>query len=225
MRVHPSVGHVYADEAARYGVCVTPDVLNDAFRREWSVRRPSPHGDTPFHTSEAIERAWWYALVRAVFNDVGELRTFDHRFDAFFMGLYERFSEPGDWRLYDDVLPALDTLGDAGMRCAILSNWDSRLPRLIDNLGLTSRFEFILTSAEAGYSKPAPEIFLRAIERLALPKEEVMLVGDSFEDDVAGAERVGMHAALIDRKKGASAGLRSLTELPALIYAIACGGA
>jgi putative hydrolase of the HAD superfamily len=217
LHVHPSVGHVYADEAARYGVRVAPEAIDTAFKREWSGRRVLPHGATPFHTSEAIERAWWHDLVAAVFDDVGANAAFGFDFEGFFSTLYERFADPGDWRLYDDVLPALDALREMNVRCAIVSNWDSRLPRLIDRLGLTSRFEFVLTSAEAGCSKPAPGIFVSALERLH--------VGDSPDDDVLGAKQAGLHAVLVDRRKGASAGLRSLTELPALIYGIARGGA
>lgn len=164
-------------------------------------------------------------MVTAVFCEIAPQGAFGCRFDAFFDGLYERFAEPGDWRLYDDAVPALDAIQAAGLRCAILSNWDSRLPRLIDRLGLASRFEFVMTSAEAGFSKPAPDIFDAAIARLGLSADRVLLVGDSLEEDVEGARRAGLHAALIDRKEGASAGLRSLTELPALIYGIACGGA
>ena len=225
LHVHPSVGHVYADGAARYGVHVAPEAINVAFKREWGVRRSLPHGVTPFHTSEAIERAWWHDLVAAVFDNVGASAAFGSDFEGFFSTLYERFADPGDWRLYDDVLPALDALREMNVRCAIVSNWDSRLPRLIERLGLTSRFEFVLTSAEAGYSKPAPGIFISALERLNVSASEVLHVGDSPDDDVLGAEQAGLHAVLIDRGKGASAGLRSLTELPALIYGIARGGA
>ncbi len=225
LHVHPSVGHVYAGEAARYGVHVAPEAINAAFKREWGARRSLPHGATPFHTSETIERAWWHDLVAAVFDEVGEIAAFGSDFEGFFSTLYERFADPGDWRIYDDVLPALDALREMGTRCAVVSNWDSRLPRLIDRLGLTSRFEFVLTSAEAGCSKPAPGIFVSALERLHVSASEALHVGNSPDDDVLGAEQAGLHAVLIDRGKGASAGLRSLTELPALIYGIARGGA
>lgn len=218
--VTPSIGHVYSSKAAKFGFQCTAEKLNEAFQRQWRrLRRQEGHG-SPFHTSDAVERAWWKAFVHGVFEQVGAPASFQAPFDVFFDNLYECFAQPDVWRLYDDVLPALDALAHRGVRLAVVSNWDSRLPRLLKAMGIADRFAFVLTSAEAGVSKPHPEIFRMALRRLTLPAEAVVHVGDSLDDDVAGARAAGLHGLLLERGRTARHGpdlLTSLEELPGLI--------
>jgi putative hydrolase of the HAD superfamily len=211
LHVHPSVGDVYADEAARFGVQLRADALNDTFKRVWGTLRHA-QGQTPFHTSEAVERKWWEQLVRKVFEEVGEVRRFDPRFGDFFDALYLRFEHPDCWRLYEDVIPLLDVLDDRGIPLAVISNWDSRLPRLLSAMGIAERFQFILTSAEAGVSKPSPAIFEEAIRRFGVLPENTLHVGDSVEEDLLAAERVGIQAALLSRS-GAPNQSKTITSL------------
>jgi len=219
VRAYPSVGHVYAAEAKRFGVEITPESLSQHFSEAWRRLRPQDNHESPFRTSETHERAWWRSLVEAVFDVAGVRDEFENRFDAFFDSLYERFESPEVWQVFDDVVPTLDALDEAGIRVAVVSNWDSRLPRLLKAIGLANRFEFILTSAEAGYSKPHAAIFEMATKRLGLPSTEVMNVGDSEAEDVVGARRAGLHAACIDRTDEilATDSVQSLTQIAKII--------
>ena len=213
LHVHPSVGEIYAEEAARFGTDVSAAAAGAAFRSAWRALRPYADGTTPFHTSDAIERAWWRGLVERVFAEACGPGAFRGQFDEFFGALYVRFEQPSVWRLFDDVLPALDALRERGVPIAVASNWDSRLPRLMDAMGIAGRFRFVLTSAEAGVSKPAPEIFHQAAARLATPPPQVLHVGDSVEDDVAGAERAGLRGLHLVRTFGAAVGAGRIRSL------------
>lgn len=222
LRVTPSVGHLYAREAALYGVVCEPEALDEAFGRVWRARRDAArHGD-PVAWSDAIERAWWRGIVVEVFEETGQLARFDGQFDRYFGGIYELFAMPAAWRLFDDVLPCLDALEAAGVRCAVLSNWDSRLPRLIARMGLDPRFEFVLTSAESGWRKPHPGAFQVALGKLGAPLDRVLHVGDSHRDDVTGARAAGITPVWLDRKgRGHEDApphtINSLAALPALV--------
>lgn len=213
VRVHPSVGDVYAAEAARFGVEISAETLNEHFGEAWRRLRPQVNHKSPFRTSEADERAWWRSLVEAVFDAVGVRASFGNRFDEFFQSLYDRFESAEVWEVFDDVVPTLDALDEAGVRCAVVSNWDSRLPRLLTALGLADRFEFILTSAEAGYSKPHAAIFEAALKRLRLPGDQVLNVGDGIEEDVRGAIAAGLRAVHLDRDADSAGSIRTLREL------------
>lgn len=215
LSVHPSVGHVYADEARKFGIALSPQDLDRHFHLAWARHRPQTEHGTPFHTSEAHERAWWRELVWDAFTAAGAPFDFISSFDTFFDGLYERFAAPHDWRVYDDVVPTLKSLRNAGLRLAVVSNWDSRLPRLLGALNLSPWFDLVLTSAEAGVSKPHPEIFRIALSRLGVDAVEVLHVGDSEEDDIAGARAAGLRAVRIDRDNATTGALHSLLELPA----------
>ena len=129
--------------------------------------------------------------------------------------LFDRFARADAWEVYPDVMPALEALS-ARLRLVVLSNWDLRLPRLLQRLDLTPFFESIVFSAEVGVEKPHPGIFQAALEGLAVAPEMVVHVGDRQRDDVEGATAIGMHALLLDRK-GERGDLKELTELAALL--------
>ena len=89
-------------------------------------------------------------------------------FDAFFDDLYQRFALAESWKLYEDVLENLEILREKGFRLAMISNWDSRLPALIEQLGIHRFFEKVTVSALCGYEKPHPAIFQIALEDTGL---------------------------------------------------------
>jgi putative hydrolase of the HAD superfamily len=98
----------------------------------------------------------------------------------------------------------------------VVSNWDSHLPRLLSDLGLSSRFEAILASAVEQTGKPDPEIFRRACARLTVGPEQALHVGDSPREDYEGAIGAGLSALLLDRAgrhEGAPNRVRRLTEV------------
>jgi HAD superfamily hydrolase (TIGR01509 family) len=60
-------------------------------------------------------------------------------------------------------------------------------------------FDAEVFSSQVGYSKPDPRIYLRCCELLGVEPHEAVFVGDGANDELAGAERVGMRAILIHR--------------------------
>ena len=106
--------------------------------------------------------------------------------------------------LFDDALPALHRLAEAGIESIIVSNHVWALPEIVDALGLGGRgmgdlIAGVITSARCGYRKPHPAIFRAALRLTSARPEEIVMVGDSVSADVRGAAGVGMHAVLIDR--------------------------
>lgn len=126
-------------------------------------------------------------------------------------------SESKVFSLYGDVITCLDTLKAAGLRLAVISNWDISLHKTLRAFGLYDYFEVVIASMEEGVEKPDPRIFQIAFDRLGLTPEEVVHVGDNPQDDLMGAKAVGMAAYVIDRSNGYSSSvhLSTLTDLPA----------
>lgn len=195
----PSVGHIYAEVAARFGVRAKPALLNDQFAAAWRAK----HG---FDYS----RAAWLDLVERSFAGIAEPLP-----NGCFAAVYERFAEPDAWQVFEDVLPALETLARLGVRLGVISNWDERLEPLLERLGLRRHFEIVVVSCHAGFTKPAAEIFRRAAEQLALAPGLILHVGDSRAEDVEGARFAGLHARLIRRDEPSVAGeqIGSLADL------------
>jgi putative hydrolase of the HAD superfamily len=61
-------------------------------------------------------------------------------------------------------------------------------------------FDATVFSCSAGLRKPDPRIYHLACEQLAIEPSEAIFVGDGANDELAGAERVGMRAVLIHRE-------------------------
>jgi putative hydrolase of the HAD superfamily len=198
----PSVGHIYAEVAARHGgEHPDPERLNQQFAAAWRARKPFRHSRTE-----------WAALVDATF--AGCSRTPPS--ETFFPELYARFAEPGAWRLFDDAVPTLEALATRGLRLGVISNWDERLRPLLRGLGLSDYFEAIIVSCEVGEPKPSRLMFERAAADLAVAPEAILHVGDSREMDLAGARGAGLQARLLRRDqptKASSLQIQSLREL------------
>lgn len=198
----PSVGHVYAEVAARQGFkTFSSEQLNARFKAAWQARKGFEHS-----------RGEWAALVGEVFGLPASGPTF-------FPELYERFAEPDAWRVFDDVEPALEALASRRVRLGVISNWDERLRRLLRSLKLDRYFEAFAISCEVGCPKPSPIIFRQAAAELDLRPDAILHVGDSAEMDIEGAKAAGFHALQIHRTADSLPDdkLRSLAELPAKI--------
>jgi putative hydrolase of the HAD superfamily len=84
---------------------------------------------------------------------------------------------------------ALERLHSAGLALACVANWDVSLEEFLARAGLARFFDAVVSAAEAGAQKPDPRIFRFALERLGVPSERAVHVGD---DDV---DREGARAA------------------------------
>lgn len=188
----PSVGHVYADAAASAGFPCDPHVLTRRFFAAWGRRL-----DFSFDYS----RATWRSLVAQTLGGLVPGAFLDEVFED----VYERFARAETWRTFEDVRPAVAALRTRGVRLGLISNWDERLRPLLQILGLASDFETTIISCEAGCAKPAAAIFQQAARSFGLPPSAVLHVGDSPDEDVAGAIQAGLSAVLL-RREPAGAG-------------------
>jgi putative hydrolase of the HAD superfamily len=113
---------------------------------------------------------------------------------------------------YPDAIPALRNLRDRGKRLVAVSNWDCSLPRVLERCGLGELLDGAVSSAVAGARKPDPAIFAPALELAGCGPEEALHVGDTLEEDAAGARAAGIRSLLIDRT-GVGGDISSLAEI------------
>lgn len=118
---------------------------------------------------------------------------------ALLVELRDEFARADSWKLFDDTLPTLRTLHERGVKMAVVSNWDSRLQRVLELLDSGRFFEHVACSAIEGSEKPSPLLFERALERLDAEPSQALHVGDVPELDIEGARRAGIDAVLVDR--------------------------
>ena len=213
----PSVGELYARTARKYGVNVAVPAVQGEFRRSWEVLQARAVGDpVRYGIGEADGRRWWKALVAETFRPLG----LPQPFDVFFDELYNLFADPSVWRVYPEVFEVLRALKARGLILGVLSNWDLRLGPLLEGLELRPYFEHVILSAVVGWEKPHRRIFESALDLVGAPAKEVLHVGDNYQQDVLGAQRVGMYAVWLRRRGKKTADcpvISSLDELVTLI--------
>ena len=166
--------------------------------------------------------------VRAFLGRTGRALPGPRAADAWFRRYarcYERH-----WRVFPDVLPALDALrGDYAH--GLLSNSSSaHQRRKLRRLGLSGRFRSLVCSDDIGCAKPAAGAFLAGCQALGLPPERVAYVGDKLTTDALGALGAGLHPVWLDRPGAgpapAPAGvhrIQTLADLPGVLAVIDFG--
>jgi phosphoglycolate phosphatase len=79
-----------------------------------------------------------------------------------------------------------------GIRQAIATNKLGRFSRaIIRHFGMEDLFVAVLGDEDVALNKPDPEMLLAAIDKLALPRAEVVMVGDSLVD-IQAAQNTGI---------------------------------
>ncbi len=204
------VGESYALLAEKYGLNVAPSELTERFRRCFDTAPPLAFpGASRSHLS-ALEREWWRNLVLRVFAQWGR---FD-RFDDYFSELFEYFAGAAAWTLYPEVPATLAALRERGVILGVISNFDSRLHRILTGLGIAHCFNGVFVSSAVGHAKPDPRIFQAALLKHGLDAADAVHIGDSETNDLRGASSVGLKAILVDRsRQPASPGIPCVASL------------
>jgi putative hydrolase of the HAD superfamily len=223
IRVRDGVGAQYARVAARFGVVADPKALEREFPRAFRAAPPMAFPGARAEAVPGLEREIWRGIVRDVFAGAGHLEGFaPGAFDAYFDAVYRHFEEPATWDVFPDVVPALSALREIGAPLGIVSNFDSRVLRILDGLDLARWFASVTLASQVGATKPDRAIFARALAHHGVDASRAIHVGDSPGEDGAGAVAAGLRAVLIDRAgrhadRPGLVRIGSLKALPGLI--------
>jgi putative hydrolase of the HAD superfamily len=191
-----TVGDHYAYVGREVGLELDAQKLESAFHAAWK-QMPQRHAiDGPRKNDD---KGWWRELVGHVFDQVApSVNELDR--DNFFEVAYEHFAEAGVWELYPEVPEVLEQLRPR-FQLAVISNFDGRLRFILQHLGISNYFSYILISSELGADKPDPEIFRRALKIIDLNANEVLHVGDDSERDWKAAKAAGLLVFRLDRPR------------------------
>jgi putative hydrolase of the HAD superfamily len=123
-----------------------------------------------------------------------------------------------NFALYEDTLPTLAALRGHGLKIGLVSNTGRDLAAFVAHHALD--VDSAVGSGAHGKTKPHPAIFLSALGELGVEAKDAAMVGDSPEDDIAGARALGMQAFLVDREGRFPEAVGRLPDLLALPAAL-----
>lgn len=196
--VKGSVGELYSNLARTAQVVTDPYAVNRAFYQSFAASERLAFPEASRAAIPELEYRWWKVIVAETFERVGALEKFDD-FDTFYAGLYGYFETAAPWHVYADTLTSLNRWRSMGIQLGVISNFDSRLYRVLGVLGLTPYFQSVTISTEVGVAKPGSKIFKTALAKHNCSASEAWHIGDSESEDYAGARALGMHAILVAR--------------------------
>jgi len=212
IRPEPSVAEVYFATGQRFGSRLSVGEIAARFPAAFSAAdHGSADGLERPPTNQTAERRRWQAIVSTVLDDVPDAggKPFEM--------LWQHFSQPCHWRLYDDAASTWQALEASRLILGIASNFDDRLVGVCRGLPPLDQCENIFWSARVGWPKPSPKFFIHIQKALGVAPREILLVGDDFENDYLGATAAGWQAVYVDRSDvsshRASNRIRSLSEL------------
>jgi HAD superfamily hydrolase (TIGR01509 family) len=128
--------------------------------------------------------------------------------------------------LFPNVKEVLEELRQMKLHLAVATSSVSASARpFLDRHQLTGFFEIIVTGEEVEHGKPAPDIYLRAANKLGIPPDACLVIEDALPGVAAGKAANMRVAAIPDTRfvnpreyeKKADYLLSSLKELPALV--------
>jgi putative hydrolase of the HAD superfamily len=176
----------YARLGERHGLTLDPARYDDARRAALTTLKRHPELD---HDEEI-----WVLFTQRIIEGMGGVGdTY-----AAALEMERAWVHAHHFELYDDAISAIDALRARELRIGLLSNSARDLDEFVAHHGLT--VDAVLTSGAHGKTKPHATIFRRMLELLDVAPDEAVMVGDTIEDDVEGAEAVGMRAVLVDRE-------------------------
>ncbi|HEV8338864.1 MAG TPA: HAD family hydrolase [bacterium] len=119
---------------------------------------------------------------------------------AFLQAAVDAFFAPevATAQAYPDAAPTLAGLFDAGYRLGLISNASDHglIEGVMTGLGLAPFLDPIVSSAGFGRIKPDTGIFRFVLDAWGVPPEEAVMVGDTLDADVEGAQAIGLRTIL-----------------------------
>jgi len=174
---------IYRNIGLKYGVCYSEDEILSRYR--WAYQQPWPNTRLRFMDDA---RPFWQFVVQ---NATG---CSDSRY---FEELYEYYTTDQAWHICDpEAGKVFEALRRAGIKLAVVSNFDTRLRPLLQALKCEHWFDALAVSAEVEAEKPNPTIFWKACEFLGVEPEDAVHVGDDRRNDIWGARDAGCDAWL-----------------------------
>jgi putative hydrolase of the HAD superfamily len=186
-------------------------LFDDAFRLFYYEKNDEDFAEC---TPES-DRAFWMKVYAFILEHLGaaehaseeELHRWSHE-------LYDVFTSPEHYTLFEDVHEVMDELKQRGYRLGVISNFALTLKHILEVKGILHFFDPVIVSTEVGLEKPNPAIFTLALQKAGLNATDVLYIGDHDKNDIWAPNQIGMDAVKLKRyafQQGE--GIRSLREL------------
>ena len=190
--------------------------VHPAFRR-WSL------GEFGERHALLLERFHLEVLARRLTVDEARIQRFSRLMEeagatvtpdaAAAMATDYRRAYVAAWRMVPGAFELLEALHPHAPIGIVSNNVVGEQIEKIRSCGLAPFLDTVVISEEAGVAKPHPRIFEIALARLGCTADEAVMVGDAWDNDIAGARSAGVRAVWFNRFGVRAPELCDVTEL------------
>ncbi len=204
-----------------HGLSVSREALEAAVLRASVHLHTAFRGSTELWASDRAVEQLWLDYYASVYREAGVAAP---DIPGCAAEVYRRYTQPGAWTLYPDVLPLLEYLREKNYTVGVVSDWGSELAsKVLLPLGVGPYIDFMVVSTVMREAKPSMGLYREALARAGVPPHKAVHVGDNYITDVLGARSAGIEGILLDRGNEQGAGsldcrrIGSLAELAGLL--------
>jgi putative hydrolase of the HAD superfamily len=191
---------------------VDPDALEAAWQASFRERSTGRTGDLRA-TLRLLATGLGGSPSESGLTEAAEIRAMAYRRSA---------------RPRTETVTVLTDLRSRGLRLGVVSDCSAELVRMWPELPVAGRVDATVFSSEVGRRKPDPLMYELACDRLGVPAQECLYVGDGGSGELTGASRFGMRAVLLadeqwsvghryDADDWSGEVIHSLTDVPGLL--------
>ncbi|KAF7315579.1 Haloacid dehalogenase-like hydrolase domain-containing 3 [Mycena indigotica] len=175
-----------------------------ALERSFPIALRRLQKDKPLYGGDS--RDWWSQVICQTGLGAGaDPHTLDASLPSIVDNLMTVFSSKEGYKAREHSIQVLNELNQLGVHTAVVSNADSRMLSVIQDLGFPRTLFPVILSEAVGFEKPSIEIFHHTLERVNAGRDvkialsECVHIGDEIECDYNGAREAGMNALLLKR--------------------------
>ncbi len=194
-RLSRSVGAVYAEVLARFGVSVEASSLDRALPHVWRAFEEDYLARAEsYRTDPGRERRVWHSFILSLLGAIGLKSPSNEMTDA----LYREFALGSTRILSEGVLEFLHAARAVGVIVAVATNNDERTESVLRELGVTAYISYVFSAGKLSWKKPSHHFFDEISRRIGFSASELLHVGNDLELDLRAAHTAGWDAVLYD---------------------------
>ena len=183
-----------------YGVKITPEQLKDKFfalnrRQRKESKEKFPEFDVSKIFYEIIEN--YSASLSGTEKERQERLSLADIASRVF-----RAASRHNLALYDGVKDILDIFRNKYKMAAVSDGQTLWAVPEMTRCSLEEYFSFVLVSGDLGFRKPDKRMFEMAVEKMALPAEEIVFIGNDMYRDIYGAKNAGLKCIFFQSNQG-----------------------
>ncbi len=187
------------------------DMLRSFLKENYDIRLEKSTAEKAY---DCVDRSLFYSSVKI--HDFEDKKEFYKNYNDLILKnlalfdivdnsknqLFEYFtSVKRHWILKYDVKETFEILKEEGKSVSIISNFDSKLKKILQDLEISHLIDNVHISQDIGYEKPDKKFYELFFEKYPPAIEESLYLGDSYELDFVPATSIGLKTLLIDERE------------------------